>query len=247
VPIDDPLTTDEALARRAGADFPLLLDPDQVYASGSDGAFASPASFDLTSASNAFAAQGVPVGAAVLVEREPAEADDRAESLWFAAVVTNPALTLRRKGLVPGAGVPPGRELGTTGVSFRVLSLEPQVRAASAALRARYRLDPADPYSPAASGPGPTTADVTPAFGSPSLRAAEIASHESSVPLTLIFEEFGHRPANCLDDPLDGQDARVNRLPGDDPVDLLALHPGGLGRGVGVEALLLQQGLQSIG
>lgn len=153
MPTDDPLVSDESLAIRAGADFPLLLDPDQLYASGSDGSFA-PGSFDLASASNDFGVQGVPEGAAVLIGKVPSGGDDRDESLWFAEEAVGDTLTIHRKGYARGAGVPPGRELGTSGLAFRVLSLDPQIRRASAALRARYRLDPDDPAAPTPSRPG---------------------------------------------------------------------------------------------
>lgn len=125
-----PFATDEDVVIREVTDFVLICPRDQMVASGSDGLLQSVDRWILHSSSVDFAAQGVQPGQAVLLSgpvthfRAPGE-------LMFVEECGSGWVRMRRKGLGAGAGNPPGPPQGLSGVEFSVLTLAPQILAAS--------------------------------------------------------------------------------------------------------------------
>src|SRR5690349_9570664 len=97
--------TDEDLVLRLGEDFAKVAPLDQTLAAGNDGAFASGARWTLTSASVDFAGQGVLPGMVALVTLPRRGLGPETQALAVDSVASG--VTLRRKGLAPGAGQPP--------------------------------------------------------------------------------------------------------------------------------------------
>lgn len=130
--------TDEDLAVRAAGDFALLCPKDQKLAEGSDGAFAASDRWTLNSASNDFQALGVKPGHIVQLTKQGVF---RGTEEFAVAVVAPGSVTLRRKGLAAGLGLPPGSLGGVSGVNFTVATLQPQIERASYDLNRRYTID----------------------------------------------------------------------------------------------------------
>lgn len=132
--------TDEDLAIRASADFPLLCPRDQKLASGIDGAFDPVDRWTLRSATVDFAAQGVAPGQVVQLIgpmglfRPPGE-------LLAIESVNSGGVTLRCKGQVVGVGQPPAPSAGLSGVEFLITTLGPQIERACYELDRRYGID----------------------------------------------------------------------------------------------------------
>jgi hypothetical protein len=130
-----PYATDEDIALRASADFPLLCPRDQKLASATDGVLFASAPWTLTSATVDFQALGVAAGQIVQLER----AGQMAAIECLVVVGTAPgSVTLRRKGQPAGVGMPPGTASGLSGVTFRVATLGPQIALASADVNRRF-------------------------------------------------------------------------------------------------------------
>jgi hypothetical protein len=129
--------TDEDIALRASADFPLLCPRDQKLAAGTDGAFLSSDPWTLTSASVNFNAQGVAAGQVVQIEAAGVGQMPAAECLVAVTTATG-SVTLRRKGQPAGIGMPPGPAEGLGGVRFKVTTLGPQIALASADIDRRF-------------------------------------------------------------------------------------------------------------
>ena len=129
--------TDEDIAIRAPADFPILCPRDQKLAAGSDGVFGAALPWTLTSPSVDFSACGLTPGMILLLTKPAATFRPPGEAL--VVVSTAPfAVALRRKGLASGAGQPPS---AATGVEFAAVTLAPQIEAASYDLNRRYGID----------------------------------------------------------------------------------------------------------
>jgi hypothetical protein len=146
--------TDEDVALRASSDFPTLCPRDQKLASGTDGAFSPNDPWTLTSSSADFAAQGVAAGNVVQLTKPTSAFRPPGEALAVLSASAN-GLTLRRKGQPAGVGQPPSPPGGLVGVEFAVMTLGPQIEAASYDLNRRYGIDdlvagrrPADLYDP---------------------------------------------------------------------------------------------------
>jgi hypothetical protein len=131
--------TDEDLAIRAAADFPILCSKDQKLAAGSDGAFGPTDPWTLTSDTVDFAAAGLGPGQVVQLLGPVSSFRPPGELLVVVSVGPG-GVTLRRKGQAPGVGQPPG--LGSlAGVEFLVATLGPQIERASYDLNRRYGID----------------------------------------------------------------------------------------------------------
>lgn len=146
--------TDEDIAIRAAADFPILCPKDQKVASGSDGAFSPSAPWTLTSGALDFSVIGLTAGQLVQLLRTGSGLGPPAEALVVVSVSPY-AVTLRRKGLPVGVGQPPGPSTVLTGVVFSITTLGPQIERASYDLNRRYGIDtlvagrrPGDLYDP---------------------------------------------------------------------------------------------------
>ena len=129
--------TDEDLALRATADFPLLAPRDQKVAAGVEGYFSPSDRWVLRSDSINFEAAGVTAGQVVQVFgpspqfRPPGEA-------FVALSVSEGAVTLRRKGQPSGFGQPPAPASGLVGVEYLIVTLAPQIERIGSELERRF-------------------------------------------------------------------------------------------------------------
>jgi hypothetical protein len=130
--------TDEDLALRAAGDFAILCPKDQALARGADGAFSSGDLWTISSPSNNFLAQGIAPGNVVQLSKQGVFLGTE---LFGVAAVALAGITLKRKGLTQGAGLPPSPAGGNAGVSFAVLTLQPQILRATFDLNQRYGID----------------------------------------------------------------------------------------------------------
>lgn len=129
--------TDEDLAIRAAGDFALLCPKDQKIAEGIDGVFAGDR-WTVTSAAVDFQAFGLAPGHVVQLTKTSVFRGTEE----LAVVTVSPfAVTLKRKGLAPDVGQPPGPVDGITGVAFSVTTLMPQIEKVSYDLNRRYSID----------------------------------------------------------------------------------------------------------
>ncbi len=135
--IPTPYATDEDVALRASADFPLLCPRDQKLASGSDGVFLASDPWTLTSASVDFHAQGLAPGQVVQLETPGAGPMAGAECLVVLGTAPG-SVILRRKGQPGGVGMPPGGADGLGGVRFKVATLGPQIALTSIDIDRRF-------------------------------------------------------------------------------------------------------------
>ncbi len=130
--------TDEDIALRASTDFSALCPRDQLFASGTDGSFASSDVWTLTSASVDFAAYGLKPGQLARLTKPTTAFGPNGELFAIHSVGTR-AITLRRKGQEAGVGQPPSPQGGLTGVEFSVRSLGPQLAPSSSARPSSFR------------------------------------------------------------------------------------------------------------
>ena len=132
--------TDEDIAVRAPADFPILCPRDQKLAWGSDGAFSPTSPWVLTSSTVDFSARGLAPGNVVQLLQPVANFRPPGDSLVVDSIAPF-AVTLRRKGLATGAGQPPGPSSALIGVEFTANTLGPQIERASYDLNRRFGID----------------------------------------------------------------------------------------------------------
>ena len=137
--------TDEDIFVEAGADFGVLVPKSNKMASGTDGVFLAGDLWTLNSASNAFATHGVLPGMVIQLTA-PKTTYISPEYLAIDSVAAN-AVTLRRCGVtLTGLGMPPGPVGGLTGITFQVLTLNPQIESAAFYLDQQFDVDEATPY-----------------------------------------------------------------------------------------------------
>ena len=148
--------TDEDLSIRSAGDFSLLCPKDQKLAEGSDGVFLAGQPWTLVSASVDFEEAGV--GPGHVVQLTKTSIFRGTEELAIAGVEGG-TLHLRRKGLEPDLGHPPGPPSGATGIGFAVATLTPQIRNASRELDRRF--DAASLLSGRRSVPGFQPGEIT--------------------------------------------------------------------------------------
>lgn len=141
--LDVMYATDENMRVRLGPDFFTLAPRDQRIAHGTDGEFDVSDRWTLTSASVDFEAQGVAAGMVVQLVKRDVFAQP-SESFAVDAVDGSSA-TLRRIGQAAGLGQPPGPVAGTTGVTFTIVTLSPQIEDASYDINRRFGVDPVHP------------------------------------------------------------------------------------------------------
>lgn len=133
--------TDEDIIVLCPGDFVTLVPKDQVIAQGTDGVFSSGDLWTISSASNAFIAQGVQVGHVVQITGPKSAFGGSGTKMAVSSVQTS-SVTLRRIGRQTGWGVAPSPVGGLTGVSFTVATFGPQIESASYDINARYGIDP---------------------------------------------------------------------------------------------------------
>ncbi|WZO98183.1 hypothetical protein EP7_005239 [Isosphaeraceae bacterium EP7] len=134
--------TDEDVAVRAAADFMLLCPHDQVVVQGSDGVLGPADRWLLRSGTVDFTARGVVAGQVVRLLRPVTAFRPPGESLAVDRAVAGSGVLLRRLGQGSGAGQTPGPDAGVTGVEFRIVTLAPQIAAATSDLNRRLGVDP---------------------------------------------------------------------------------------------------------
>lgn len=139
-PITIVYATDEDIALRASADYPLLCPRDQKLAWGNDGIFLLSDPWTLTSASVDFVSNGLAPRQVVQLTKPTTVFRPPGELLVIDSVMSG-GLVLRRKGQAPGVGQPPGWPNGQNGVEFAAHTLGPQIALASYDLNRRYGID----------------------------------------------------------------------------------------------------------
>jgi hypothetical protein len=132
--------TDEDIAIRASADYPILVPKDQRIAWGNDGQFAPGSRWVLSSPTVNFQANGLRPGHVVLLTQSAGLFRPPGE-MFAVAEVAGGLVTLRRKGQGTGEGQPPAPAGGLSQVEFSVATFEPQVSRASYDLNRRYGID----------------------------------------------------------------------------------------------------------
>jgi hypothetical protein len=132
--------TDEDVAIRVPADFTLICPKDQVFASGTDGVFASTDRWTLTSPSVNFDSQAVAPGQVVQLLGPTSLIRPPGDMLVVESVSGN-SMVLRRKGQHAGIGQPPVPIEGAMNVEFLIASLHPQIESAAYDLNRRYGID----------------------------------------------------------------------------------------------------------
>ncbi len=148
MPPSPQLTTiyasDEDAYAIGGADFGVIVPENNLIARGVDGAFSSGDLWTLTSASNDFTAQGAKSGQ-ILQLLGPSSTY---KQLQFLAVesVSGSSCILRRAGFVAGIGVPPGPIGGLIGITFKILTLYPQIENAANDLNDQFGIDENIPW-----------------------------------------------------------------------------------------------------
>lgn len=132
--------TDEDVFVVGGADWSVIVPRTNRYAAGTDGAFAAGSPWTLTSASSAFASQGVAAG--MIVELKGPTTTYNPPQYLAVETVGATTLVLRRPGAALNEGLGPGPSAGLTGVTFTIQSLKPQIENAAFELNERYSVDP---------------------------------------------------------------------------------------------------------
>lgn len=138
---------DEDVAVACGPDFAVLVPHDQLLASGTDGVFSNVNQWQLTSASNNFASQGVAEGNVIRITG-PATANSEWKgngSKYAVSAVGGNTVTLRRLGKPDGSGMPIGPAAGCTGVTFVIATFYPQIEDVSYWLNSKFGIDPGFP------------------------------------------------------------------------------------------------------
>lgn len=131
---------DEDIAIRCGPDYATLVPHDQLLAQGADGVFSNANRWQLASASNDFAGQGVAVGnVVILTAPSPFRG---AGNKYAVSAVSGSTITLRNIGQPDNVGLPPGPAAGLIGVNFTIKTFGPQLEDTSYQLNTRFGIDP---------------------------------------------------------------------------------------------------------
>jgi hypothetical protein len=133
--------TDEDIFNEGPADFAVIVPTSNIMAQGSDGGLGTPDNWTLTSASNNFAAQGITAGMVV----EFSGTGFSLRQYLAIETVTSTTLGLRRCGMASGVGIPPVNQV-TTGLTFKVATLKPQIENTAFALNEKFSVDPSIVY-----------------------------------------------------------------------------------------------------
>jgi hypothetical protein len=129
--------SDEDIAIKALGDYATLMSRAMRLAYGADGVFVSGNRWLLKSASNDFAAQGVPEGAVCTISINGKREN---EVIYAAASASAEGLTLRHLGLPAGVGLPPAPIAGATNVAFDVKTCLPSIAEQTRILNQLYRV-----------------------------------------------------------------------------------------------------------
>jgi hypothetical protein len=132
--------TDEDILVKASGDFVTLAPAWQCMAKGSDGVFANGVPWVLTSASVNFASNGVNPNQVVALTG-PKNIFPGGGDLLAIDSVSGNSITLRRPHKDLNVGMPPGPAGGQTGVTFSILTFDPQIEEASFDIKRRFGID----------------------------------------------------------------------------------------------------------
>ncbi len=136
--------SDEDAYAIGGADFGVICPENNLIAKGVDGVFATGDLWTLTSATNDFTAQGAKSGQ-ILQLLGPSVAYKQPQFLAVESV-SGSSCTLRRAGFAVGIGVPPGPVGGLIGITFKILTLYPQLENAAYDLNDQFGIDENIPW-----------------------------------------------------------------------------------------------------
>jgi hypothetical protein len=131
--------TDEDLLVRAGGDYPLLVPPWQVMATGTDGVFLSGTPWVLTSATVNFASNNVAANQVVWLTAPKSSFPGGGHLLAIDSVSVS-SITLRRPHQDLNVGQPPGAG-GVSSVAFTIPTLGPQIEEATYDIKRRFAID----------------------------------------------------------------------------------------------------------
>jgi hypothetical protein len=132
--------TDEDVLVKASGDFVTLAPAWQCMAKGTDGVFANGLPWVLTSASVNFGTNGVKPNQVIALTGPKAQYPGGGDLLAIDSVLGN-SITLRRPHKDLNVGNPPGPAAGLTGVTFSILTYDPQIEEASFDLKRRFGID----------------------------------------------------------------------------------------------------------
>lgn len=133
--------SDEYICSLIPGDFAALVPKDQVVAYGTDGVFSSGDLWTLSSATVNFQNQGVKVGHVVQLIGPPATFSGSGTKLAVGAV-SGSTVTLRRIARPDTIGQPPSPIGGLTGVSFKVVTFDPQIEDVCYEINNKFGIDP---------------------------------------------------------------------------------------------------------
>lgn len=129
--------TDEDIAARFKADFPLLCDREWM-AQGTDGTFVAGTPWALTSASNTFDLQGVARGNVILLKTSSNMPFGSAGMMFAVDSALGSTVNLRRINQGALLGMPPVGPGGLAGVTFAVPTLAGQIELATYDIEKRF-------------------------------------------------------------------------------------------------------------
>lgn len=127
---------DEDVARELEGDYATLAPRCEYLTGGTDGAMTS-SSWDLTSADNDFAAQGIQAGHVVVLESRVvgSKTVSMGKQVLGITGAAGTALTLHRIGYDTAVGRPPGAPSGISGVTFSVPSVLSHIKSEAVEVR----------------------------------------------------------------------------------------------------------------
>ncbi len=132
--------TDEDILVNASGDYVTLAPSWQVMAKGTDGYFSSGQPWVLNSSSVNFASQGVAPNQVVCLSAPKANYPGGGDLLAIDSVSAN-AITLRRPYKDLNIGNPPGPSAGLTGITFNIMTFDPQTAQATFDIKRRFGID----------------------------------------------------------------------------------------------------------
>jgi hypothetical protein len=134
--------TDEDILVKASGDFVTLAPSWQCMARGTDGAFASGMPWVLSSASVNFGTNGVQPNQVVSLSAPKSQFPGGGDLLAIDSVSTDgTSITLRRPYKDLNIGMPPVPAAGLSGITFSILTFDPQTASASFDIKRRFGID----------------------------------------------------------------------------------------------------------
>jgi hypothetical protein len=134
--------TDEDILVRASGDYITLCPSWQAMGKGTDGAFAAGLPWVLSSSSVNFGSNGVKPNQVVALLTPRSQFPGGGDMLAIDSVSSDGfSITLRRPHKDLNVGQPPAPLAGLTGVTFAIVTFDPQIEEASFAIKRAYGID----------------------------------------------------------------------------------------------------------